>query len=190
MVSLDGSLEGSGPSHLGDLRFRPLRHDDLPQLVRWLAEPHVEEWWHERLDLEAARAKYAPRIEGREPCHVFVIVREGRAIGWIQWYRWADYPEHAARLGATVSEAGIDLAIGDREHVGRGVGSRAIRAFVEQIVFADTAITGCVSDPEEANVRSVRAFEKAGFVVTRTTVLAGEATPRCVMRRPRDSSRP
>jgi len=88
--------------------FRPLVVDDLPLMHRWLATPHVRAWWHERLDLDGVRAKYMPGSEGIEPTHVFVI-ECARPIGWIQWYRWADYPEHAARLGADVRrEAPVD----------------------------------------------------------------------------------
>jgi RimJ/RimL family protein N-acetyltransferase len=81
------------------ISFRPMRHTDLPLLQRWLQLPHVNAWWHEPLDLAGVVAKYGPRIDGVEPTHMFVIEHELRAIGWIQWYRWRDYPAHAARLG-------------------------------------------------------------------------------------------
>jgi hypothetical protein len=42
---------------------------------------------------------------------MFVIEQEARPIGWIQWYLWCDYPEHASQL-AEPGLAGIDLAIG------------------------------------------------------------------------------
>ena len=73
----------------GDVAFRPLRISDLPLLQAWLSLPHVDEWWHEPLDLAGVRAKYLPRIDGTEPTYVFVIERGGGPIGWIQWYRWA-----------------------------------------------------------------------------------------------------
>jgi aminoglycoside 6'-N-acetyltransferase len=147
--------------------------------------PHVDDWWHESLDLAGVHAKYLPRIDGTEPTHVFVIEHGGRPIGWIQWYRWADYSEHAALLGAEPEAAGIDLAIGETEMIGLGLGSSAIRAFVECVVFTDPAITACISDPETRNGRSLRAFEKAGFGVVRTVQLPGESVTRHVVRRDR-----
>lgn len=164
--------------------FRPLHIDDLPLMHRWLATPHVNVWWHERLDLDGVRAKYMPGIEGVEPTHVFII-ECARPIGWIQWYRWADYPKHAALVGAEPETAGIDLAIGEATALGRGLGSRAIRAFVESVVFAHPQITACISDPETANRRSLRAFENAGFVVRRTVQHPGESVTRCIVRRDR-----
>jgi RimJ/RimL family protein N-acetyltransferase len=49
-------------------------------------------------------------------------------------------------------------------------------------VFQDASITAVITDPEEANLRSLRAFEKAGFVVTGTVRLAGEKVHRRVVR--------
>jgi aminoglycoside 6'-N-acetyltransferase len=164
------------------LSFRPLRRDDLPLLQRWLSMPHVDDWWHEPLDAAGVEAKYGPRIDGSEPTHVFLIEHGDRPIGWIQWYRWADYSQHATLLGAEAEAAGIDLAIGEAVMLGLGLGPRAIRAFVESVVFGDPAIVACVSDPQTDNTRSVRAFEKAGFHVVRTVELPGEPATRQVVR--------
>ena len=32
-------------------------------------------------------------------------------IGWIQWYRWSDYPEHVLLLGPDMDCTVIDLAV-------------------------------------------------------------------------------
>lgn len=161
--------------------FRPLDWADLPPLQRWLSEPHVEAWWHEALDLDGVRAKYGPRIDGTESTHVYIIEYAKRPIGWIQWYRWSDYPEHAAHLGAGPTTAGVDLALGEADYLGRGLGSRSLRAFVADVVFADPTMTACISDPDERNVRSLRAFEKAGFVVVRSARIPGEEADRRVV---------
>jgi RimJ/RimL family protein N-acetyltransferase len=170
------------PTRVDQLSFRPLRLEDLPLMQRWLSMPHVDAWWHEPLDAAGVQAKYAPRIDGSEPTHVFLIEHGAQPIGWIQWYRWADYPKHAALLGADPDMAGIDLALGEARMLGLGLGPQAIRAFLEKVVFQDTTIVACVSDPETRNTRSVRAFEKAGFNVVRTAQLPGERTTREVVR--------
>jgi aminoglycoside 6'-N-acetyltransferase len=148
--------------------------------------PHVDEWWHQSLDLAGVHAKYLPRIDGTEPTHVFIIEHRCRPIGWIQWYRWADYAEHAALLDAEPEAAGIDLAIGEPDMIGLGIGASAIRAFIDSVVFTDPRITACVSDPETRNRRSLRAFEKAGFAAVRMVQLPGESSTRQIMRRDRD----
>jgi aminoglycoside 6'-N-acetyltransferase len=110
------------------LSFRPLVRSDFPLLQEWLSAIHVGVWWHERLDLAGVAARYGPRVDGAEP-HVFVIEDGGRPVGWIQWYLWSDYPEHALQLGAELTSAGIDLAIGELVMTGLGLGPIAICEF-------------------------------------------------------------
>ena len=110
--------------------FRPHSRSDFPLLQGWLSAPHVAAWWHERFDLASVCAKYGPRVDGAEPTHVFVIEHGGRSVGWIQWYLWADYPEHALQLRAELGSAGIDLAIGERALTGLGLGPTAICEFL------------------------------------------------------------
>ena len=165
-----------------EISFRPLKRSDFPLLQRWLSEPHVEAWWHQPLDLPGVEDKYAPRVHGTEPTYVFVMDYGGRPIGFIQWYRWSDYPEHAAQLGAEPEGAGIDLAIGEADLIGSGLGPEAIRQFLKQVVFSDQSIRVVVTDVEEKNSRSLRAFEKAGFSATRAVQLKGEGFRRQVMR--------
>lgn len=150
-------------------------------LQRWLLASHVAAWWNERVDLASVEAKFGRRVDGSEPTHVFVVEHEGRPIGWIQWYLWADYPEHAKRLGADPSSAGIDLAIGEFRMTGLGLGPVTIRDFLTQFVFTNPAVRAVVTDPEETNLRSLRAFNKAGFKTLRTVQLVGETSKRQVM---------
>ena len=164
------------------LSFRPLSRSDFPLLQAWLAAPHVAAWWHEILDLASVYAKYGPRVDGAEPTHVFVIEHDGRTVGWIQWYLWDDYPEHASQLGAEPGSAGIDLAIGELAMTGLGLGPVAIREFLRQIVFADLGVRAVITDPEEHNLRSILAFQKAGFTVTNAVQLKGENFKRRVVR--------
>ena len=172
------------------LGFRSLSEQDLPLLQVWLSRPHVAEWWRQPLDLDGVRSMFRPAIAGRKPTHVYVIERHGQPVGWIQWYRWSNFPEHAARIGAEPHTAGIDLAIGEPELLGQGIGTRAIRTFVERWVFVDPTITACITDPDERNVRSLRALEKAGFVALRSVFDPVQQRSSRVMRLARDDSPP
>ena len=142
----------------------------------------MDAWWHERLDLAGVDEKYGPRVDGVDPTHVFLIEHDGRPMGWIQWYLWADYPAHALQLGVEPGSAGIDLAIGEFQMTGLGLGPVAIRGFLDQIVFRDARVSAVIADPEEKNLRSLRAFQKAGFTVINTVQLVGESFKRLVVR--------
>ena len=164
------------------ISFRPLGRADFPLLQEWLSAPHVAAWWNERLDLPGVEAKFGPAVDGTEPIHVFVIEQEGSPIGWIQWYLWSDYQVQAGQLGAEPTAAGIDFAIGKLSMSGLGLGPAAIREFVRQVVFSNSEVRAVVSDPEESNLRPLRAFEKAGFNVVGTVRLTGEECRRRVVR--------
>jgi aminoglycoside 6'-N-acetyltransferase len=176
------------PSLDGKITFRPLTEPDLTLLYRWLCEPHVVRFWRFQGDFAKAESVYRPRIEGKDPTRVVVIEYEGKSIGWIQWYRWADYPDHATQLGAGAGAAGLDLAIGEKSFVGIGIGSRALPLFVQEYIFSDPALTCVVADPEPENERSIGAFARAGFVEVDLVRLSGENFPRKIVRL--DRSRP
>jgi aminoglycoside 6'-N-acetyltransferase len=168
------------------ISFRPLVRSDFSLLHRWLMEPHVAAWWREPGDLEMLEAKYGPRIDGVEPTYVFIIVHDGRSIGWIQWYRWSDYPDHAVKLGAESSSAGVDFALGEIDILGRGIGWRALAQFIDEVVFAAPDVVAVYSDPEEKNVASLRTFEKAGFEVTKAGYFDGNAYRQLAVRKRRE----
>jgi RimJ/RimL family protein N-acetyltransferase len=105
-----------------------------------------------------------------------------RPLGWIQWYRWRDFPQHGIRLGADTCSAGIDLAIGEMDMTGRGLGPTVIREFGANYIFLNGDVCAIVADPATSNLRSVRAFKKAGFKIVNTVQLVDEAFERHVVR--------
>jgi len=143
------------------IEFRPLAESDLVRVEEWLGRDHVAPWWRD--DIGESLAEYRAALEGREPTDHFVIVVDGRDAGMIQTYLVSEYPdwEEVVHVGPCV--AGVDLMIGQVELTGRGVGPRVLAQFVRDVVFAAPGTQAVVATVEEANRRSWRAFEKAGF---------------------------
>lgn len=139
------------------IEFRPLAVEDLPQLEEWLRHEHVARWWRD--DIDESLAEYRAAIEGREPTDHYLVVVDDRAVGMIQTYLVSDYPEWEEVVHAGPDIAGVDLLIGDPEQVGRGLGPEILAQFVHDVVTARAV----VATVDEANRRSWRAFEKAGF---------------------------
>ncbi len=71
----------------------------------------------------------------------------------------SDYPEWEAIIQAGPGVAGVDILIGRGELTGEGLGPRILAEFAREVVTAASVI----ATVEEANRRSWRAFEKAGF---------------------------
>ena len=166
-----------------EITFAPLDREHLSLLHEWLHRLHVRRWWRGTPTLEEVEGEYLPRIDGTERVRVFVIELDGRPAGMIQTYLCADHPEW---IGPEPGAAGVDLFIADEELLGRGLGSRILVEFLREIVFADPSTTACITSPEPANTRSIRAFEKAGF--RRVREIPGEWGPELLMRAERLST--
>lgn len=132
------------------ITFRRTTDDDLPLLHQWLNEPGVVEWWEgDDVSWEGVVRDYgSARGDGTDH---FLALLDGRPVGWIQ--TWS--PDDAA------DTIGIDYLIGEPADRGRGIGAAMIRAFVATELPGWRRIT---ADPEHANVASVGALRKAGFV--------------------------
>jgi aminoglycoside 6'-N-acetyltransferase len=151
-----------------EITFRPLRRPDFALLASWLATPHVAEFWREDSTAEAVEAAYGPMVDGEDPTEGFVAELDGHPVGFVQRYLIADYPQWQAAVGG-VQGAGIDYLIGVPGLTGIGLGPLLVARFsaltFDRYPQADT-VTVAVA---QANRRSWRALEKAGF----TRVLAG-----------------
>jgi aminoglycoside 6'-N-acetyltransferase len=157
------------------LTLRELGASDLELVRAWLDEPLVARWYlpgsSARTELEELRRC----LEGTEPTHLLIVVDEGRPIGWCQWYSCADYPDHAAAVGAEPGDIGIDYAIGDPSRTGRGVGTELIWVLVDHLRDLHPA-SGVIADPQVANVASCRVLAHNGFELLGVRALATEPT--------------
>jgi aminoglycoside 6'-N-acetyltransferase len=143
------------------IAFEPLRKSDLPLVRDWLEREHIRRWWRDSLD--ESIAEYERAIEGLDPTDHYVIVIDGQPVGMIETYLVADHPDWEAIVQAGEGVAGVDLLIGEEELTGRGLGPQVLVAFAEDVIFAKPTTHACVAAVDEANCRSWRAFEKAGF---------------------------
>ena len=166
----------------GSIRFRPLRHDDMPLLYTWVNTAAVNQWYHKRpLSFAEVEEEFLPYCGPDDPTRGFVILQDHAPIGYIQTYLIAAYPEYQACLQVDDHTAGIDLFIGEDSWRHQGWGSQIIRSFVEQVVFADPAITCCVIAPEVNNSAAIKTYAKAGFRYLRTADCVAVEEPEYVM---------
>jgi aminoglycoside 6'-N-acetyltransferase-1b len=152
---------------VGEVTFRPMLDEDLPMLQAWIGRPHVREWWAgDDADLPAQefRALYLPRVMAEERVSPFIALLDGRPIGYAQSYVamgsgggwWEDITDPGVR--------GIDQFLCDASDLGKGLGTALVKAMVAKL-FSDPAVTRIQTDPDPANARAIRCYEKAGFRV-------------------------
>jgi aminoglycoside 6'-N-acetyltransferase len=162
------------------ISFRPFSRDDFPLLLGWFGREHVRRWWYDvPRTLDEMEAKYGPELDGREPTVSFVILLDGRPIGFIESYRAEDYAEEWP-VGAPPGAVGVDLLIGEEDLTASGLGPEILRAYTERLL-RDPAVSQVIAGVELENRASLRAFEKAGFVPGRVVHVPGERAPEQLM---------
>jgi aminoglycoside 6'-N-acetyltransferase len=142
----------------------------------------VREWWSDHLTLEGVTAHYGPAIDGDDPTDHYIVRDGGRSIAFVETYLIADHPEWEATIGAEPGAVGIDLFIADPELTGKGLGTRLLRQFVDEVPFARPEATHCLADPDLENAASLRAFEKAGFRIVGEFVDPEDSRPHALVR--------
>src|ERR1700730_11577815 len=108
-----------------DYVFRPMTGADLLLVRRWLALPHVREWWG---DPDQQYALVSGDLD--EPAmDQYIVSMAGNPFGYLQCY---DLTAWNSGFGAQPQGTrGIDLFIGEPDMIERGHGSALIRAFVD-----------------------------------------------------------
>jgi aminoglycoside 6'-N-acetyltransferase Ib len=150
-------VSGSQP-----ITFRQLTLADMPTLHEWLRRPHVAEWWGPLESLAELAEDYEPLTVPGARDQAYIASAGSVEIGFIQSYVvkdsedgwWPDEQDPGAR--------GIDQFLARADQLGQGLGTAMVRAFVAHL-FADPAVTRVQTDPDPANGRAVRCYEKAGF---------------------------
>ena len=144
----------------GGHRFRPLTADDFPLLGRWLAEPHVRQWWGEpahELDLIA-------ELMAADWAETYLVESDDGPIAYLQTYDIAAEPGGGPDLPPGIW--GIDTFIGPSAAAGRGHGPAYLRQFGD-LLLARPGVARLSVDPDPGNRQAIRAYEKAGFIAER-----------------------
>jgi aminoglycoside 6'-N-acetyltransferase len=147
---------GMPPEAEHEYDFRAVTEDDLPLIAGWLAQPHMAKWWG---DPATEIASIRDHIDSDE-VEPLIVELDGRPIAYLQSYdpHLEDDHPYADQPFGTL---GIDISIGVPELVGIGHGSAIVRQFTDAL-FEEGA-PRVVIDPDPANARAIRAYEKAGF---------------------------
>lgn len=147
------------------LHFRPVTVEDIPLMHGWFNEAHIQKFyslrdWKEQDVLD----KLLPIIERKKPLFGFIVFLSEQPIGYLQYCHVKDFPWPQQDFEAMIVEAGagLDLFIGDRAWIGKGLGEKIVENFLDTVIWPHFQF--CVVDPDERNLPSIKMFEKCGFV--------------------------
>lgn len=145
--------------------FAPMSLTDLPALVRWRAQPHIQDWFGQPLtDVAHAERLYAARIRGESATRMWVARSNGMVVGYLQDYPVAAYDDYAVKLQDREA-IGFDYMIGEPDLVDRGVGTAMIWSYLRDVLCRDFPdAPRFTASPDHRNARSLRALAKCGLV--------------------------
>ncbi|MGJ4890247.1 GNAT family N-acetyltransferase [Bradyrhizobium sp. HKCCYLRH3099] len=135
--------------------FRPMTDDDLPAIRDWLQQPHVRKWWGDPDEQYALLDgdRHEPAMDQ------YITLMDGEAAGYLQCYALTQWND--GFLPQPDGTRGIDLFIVGPERIGQGHGPLVLRTFCN--LMFQRGVPRVITDPSPANVRAIRAYEKAGF---------------------------
>ena len=113
--------------------------------------------------LDDALEDYGPDLEPNAATTAAIILQYDRPVGYVQWYRWADYPE-AKEMSVPQDPGafGLDIFIGEPDVVGTGVGSAAVD-LICRTLFAERDASCVALLTAVGNEQAQHAYEKAGM---------------------------
>lgn len=161
------------------MHFRRITRSDFPLVGEWLARPHVHRWWNEDHSLDHLEQEFGPGIDGAQRFFGYLASDDDLhdPFGLIQLYPIDDYPAYVEAFDdvypVTARCWSIDYFIGEPDLVGRGVGRRMVRAFVDLVWSTYEEPSSLVVPVNAANEASWRMLLGAGFEV----VARGEMEP-------------
>jgi RimJ/RimL family protein N-acetyltransferase len=141
-----------------NVRLCDVTTDDLPRIERWLHADHMRRTWGDP-DENMRLLRNGPANHHWRA----LIEADGRAVGLVLWqHPTRQELDEAGLIDIPETVIDIDIMIGERGDVGKGVGSAAIRLVAER-ALSDPAVPFVIAAVLVDNLASQRAFAKAGF---------------------------
>ena len=136
---------------------------------KWLNSDHVKEWYCKKTwTIKEIEEKYIPNILNEKPTQGFLILYDKTPIGYIQTYKIHDYPDYAEFVGINENASGLDLFIGEKEYLHKGLGMYIISKFLKEVIFMSSDSESCIIGPGPENSVAIRTYEKVGFKYIKT----------------------
>ena len=153
------------------LQFIPLSENHFSQLHSWHLEPTIKKHYAHDVEfsLEDIRAKYLPRIQGKDKVFCFIIRFHDKPIGFIQYYALnsylpsgvSDYYNKLFQIAKPEKMCGLDLFIANDNLRGMNLGAKILNQFSNEYLLEK--FDWAVVDPAAHHAYAIQCFEKCGF---------------------------
>ena len=147
------------------ITFRKFNDKDISLFLRWAEAPQVKNSWF-KPGYPQPQEYLDKNILVKSDAHPYIILLDGEPIGYIQYWDIDEYlknnPGYKIFANEPLGTYGLDLFIGEEKWLDKGLGSKILVSFMDEI-----GARRYVIDPSIKNKRAVRCYQKAGFKIIR-----------------------
>lgn len=136
---------------------------DAELVAAWMNDPEVAPYWELDGPVERVAAYLRDQV-GSGHATPYLGCVDGTPMSYWELYR-ADLDPLSRHYRARPRDAGVHVLLGPPAYRGRGLGPVLLRAVTDWQLHSDPYAQRVVAEPDVRNIRSVRAFERAGFRV-------------------------
>lgn len=148
------------------ISFTPLTTIDVENVVQWLQQPHVMQVWDPTCHFmpELIQESQGGYIRDHKRIRAFIIYYNNIPIGYIQYFNAYDFPKDGHELNSLpASLATIEMFIGDKNYLGKGIESKSLTLFLDNQVYKEFYYAMTYSDI--ANLAAINHYEDTGFML-------------------------
>ena len=145
-----------------EITFKLLEKPQVTLVKDWLKEDHVAEFWYGE-GLKSTLRSIDRFVDGQEPLFTLWLAYDKEipfAYLMTSPIKSLDELPFSKYLTAESKAMTLDLFIGEKAYLGKGLAHHLIQELIRQ-KFPDT--TDTFIDPDVNNTRAIHVYEKAGF---------------------------
>jgi RimJ/RimL family protein N-acetyltransferase len=159
--------------------FKPVDIAHRALVHRWLALPHVAEWFYGE-GLENTFNHLDEFLDGSSRSQYWLAYDENRPFAFLITSAVCKPTDALTNWCAEKGNAiSLDILIGDTTYLGKGLSSILIQEF---LVSQFPQVAEVLIDPEASNLRAVHVYQKVGFVVLDEFIPSHSPNPHYMMR--------
>ena len=169
-----------------DITFERARIEHLETILKWLGEPHVQEFWdntqgHKDDILNFMNGRQQPSTYAEGRYIYFLALQDQQPYALLMMIEESEDEDIGEAKLSNLSEAGttygLDYMIGNTDYLGKGYGADTLSQFVDYVRSAiDTEADTFLIDPATDNPRAKHVFMKAGFEHVIDFIMPGDVS--------------
>ncbi|MBS0586098.1 MAG: GNAT family N-acetyltransferase [Verrucomicrobia bacterium] len=162
------------------MHFEILRKEDEPLVTKWLQEPHVNEFWYGS-GLQSTLSSITRFVKEEETLFTIWLAYDDSTpfaylmTSSINYENDSLYAKYLARDAKAIT---IDLFIGNKAYLGKGLGKKLLVEILRQ-KFSD--VTDVFIDPSVNNARAIHVYEKVGFQKVEVFIPPWDPSSQCIL---------